>query len=494
VTTQRTHIPRGKTAISRGKLSRPARLALEAGVVAPGSTFFDYGCGRGEDVELLSAVGVDSSGWDPHWAPSEPLAPADVVGLSYVLNVIEDEPERSETLRAAWALATKALIVGVQPSVADTGRHKKPHGDGIITGLGTFQKYYTQAEAKLYLDSELGVATRAAGLGVFFAFRDEGDALAFEATRFHRRVRAGALLGAQALEGADLRPSRRKKLEVIAGFVREHGRLPAKGEDAACDAASRALGGWRKAERLVLGAIGEEALASRAAAVREDLLLFFALSKFRQSEPKAQDLPEALSRDVRAHLGGLGKARGAASELLFSIGRDGAISGACARASFGKSLPDGLYVHADYIGELPVELRLMEGLASAYVGRVDGATLVKFHTDRPAVSYLFYEDFEAVAHPRLERSVRASLGRLEVESTDFSRRPSRPLLHRKELFVPDHHPTRPKFEALTSEEEAAGLFEEARRIGTERGWREAQIKCEVDIVGHEVRPWGSGNE
>ena len=64
-------------------------------------TFFDYGCGRGEDIELLAAEGVTCGGWDPAYRPEAPRQEADVVNLGYVINVIEDPEERAATLRAS---------------------------------------------------------------------------------------------------------------------------------------------------------------------------------------------------------------------------------------------------------------------------------------------------------------------------------------------------------------------------------------------------------
>lgn len=43
-------------------LSRPMRLALEDGLLAPGTSIFDYGCGRGGDLERLTALGYECAG------------------------------------------------------------------------------------------------------------------------------------------------------------------------------------------------------------------------------------------------------------------------------------------------------------------------------------------------------------------------------------------------------------------------------------------------
>lgn len=85
------------------------RLALEAGLINANTTFFDYGCGLGGDLERVAKLGYRSAGWDPHYCPDLPLVPADVVNLGYVINVIEDPAERREALLKGSCIAIEAL-------------------------------------------------------------------------------------------------------------------------------------------------------------------------------------------------------------------------------------------------------------------------------------------------------------------------------------------------------------------------------------------------
>lgn len=50
---------------------------------------FDYGCGRGDDLHRLWALGFTARGWDPVHRPSEQLRKADIVNLGYVNAVYE---------------------------------------------------------------------------------------------------------------------------------------------------------------------------------------------------------------------------------------------------------------------------------------------------------------------------------------------------------------------------------------------------------------------
>ena len=108
-----SEVQRHLTALSRTSISAPVQLLSRHGLLAPGRTFFDYGCGRGGDVAALSVEGYDAKGWDPHYAPDAPIVPADIVNLGFVVNVIEDPAERIEALTRAFALAGIAMAVGV---------------------------------------------------------------------------------------------------------------------------------------------------------------------------------------------------------------------------------------------------------------------------------------------------------------------------------------------------------------------------------------------
>src|SRR3954463_3855494 len=182
-----TAIQRHKTAIRRGDFSRPVKCLLRDGLLAQGVIFFDYGCGRGEDVELLAAEGVACGGWDPAYRPDAPRQEADVVNLGYVVNVIEDPEERAATVRSAWQLCRQLLVVSAQVLMAGRGKAPVEFGDGVLTGRGTFQKFYAQDELKAYLEKELSTEAIPAAPGVFYLFKDDGTRQAFLAKQFRRR-------------------------------------------------------------------------------------------------------------------------------------------------------------------------------------------------------------------------------------------------------------------------------------------------------------------
>lgn len=81
---------RHQTAIGRVGLSLPARRAVGDLQLEPDTGVLDYGCGRGGDVRALQHLGLDAAGWDPVHFPDGRREPAEVVLLTYVLNVIEN--------------------------------------------------------------------------------------------------------------------------------------------------------------------------------------------------------------------------------------------------------------------------------------------------------------------------------------------------------------------------------------------------------------------
>ena len=83
-------IERHRTAIRRVNVSRPVRLAVDAGVITKSRTVLDYGCGHGGDVDYLCSQGIQCCGWDPVHQPNDVRSESDVVNLGFVVNVIED--------------------------------------------------------------------------------------------------------------------------------------------------------------------------------------------------------------------------------------------------------------------------------------------------------------------------------------------------------------------------------------------------------------------
>ncbi len=217
-------VQRHRTAMARTSLSRPLALALADGVINDDDAVFDYGCGRGGDIRILRKLGFKASGWDPNHSPGSPTEEAEVVNLGYVINVIENAGERRDTVKAAWALARRVLIVAARPSWEARGLSGRPHRDGILTANDTFQKFYEQDELRVFLESLVEGRSVAAAPGIFYLFRSEADAQEFLA----KRSRQGSQ---SAVRVSDLLYElHRQPLDDLAEFVDGASRLPLAGE------------------------------------------------------------------------------------------------------------------------------------------------------------------------------------------------------------------------------------------------------------------------
>lgn len=473
-------IPRHKTAIRRADLSRPVKTALHDGLILPTSTVFDYGCGHGQDIEFLAAQGIACDGWDPAFRPHSPTHPADVVNFGYVLNVIEDVSERVEALRRAWTLATRLLVVSALVKEDSQRQSQLPFGDGVLTGRGTFQKFFGQGELKAFLEAELQAEAIPASLGIFYLFRDETLQQQFLANRYRRRA------AAPRKRISELRfEEHRELLESFMAAIAELGRLPEEGEFARSAEVATQFGSLKRGFALVRRVTGSgewEAIRQRRT---EDLLVYLALARFRK-RPALGQLPRPLQRDMRAFFGTYTKACQQADELLFRAGDAAAIDEACQRSPVGKQLPDDLYIHRSALDSLEPLLRVYEGCGRAYLGEIEGANIIKIHRRSGKLSYLIYPDFEDDPHPALLRSVRVNLRTRQIDSTDYAQSTNPPVLHRKETFLAGDHALYAKFARLTAQEEKQGLLDDAGKIGTREGWSARLAERGFALKGHRL--------
>jgi DNA phosphorothioation-associated putative methyltransferase len=473
-------IPRHKTAIRRVDLSRPIKSALDSGMIDPATSVFDYGCGHGQDIALLAANGIPCSGWDPVFCPDQPQQTADVVNLGYVINVIEDPAERAATLRQAWGLCRRLLIVAAQVQVAGRGQAQVEFGDGILTRLGTFQKFYEQGELRTYLETELGSDAIPAALGVFYVFKDEALQQQFLANRYRRAA------AAPRKRVSELRfEEHRELLETLMAAVAHFGRLPEAEEFPQDAEVVERFGSLKRAFALVRRVTGSEEWDSIRKRRSEDLLVYLALARFRK-RPRLGQLPRTLQRDMRAFFGTYNKACRQADGLLFRAGDPAVIDDACRRSAVGKLLPDDLYVHRTALDFLEPVLRVYEGCGRAYLGEVEGANIIKIHRRSGKLSYLTYPDFDSDPHPTLQRCLRLSLRTRQLDCYDYAVSSNPPVLHRKETFLHFEHPLYEEFAGLTRAEESCGLLDQTSTIGTRNGWENRLREKGCVVRGHRL--------
>lgn len=472
---------RHKTALERTELSRPVRQALRDGVLRPEHRVLDYGCGRGGDVRRLKGLGHEAVGWDPVHAPGAPLKPAQIVNLGYVVNVIEDIAERTETLKKAWSLTEGVFIVAARlKNDRRPYRDTQDFEDGILTGSGTFQKFFIQSELTGWITSTLETPCFPAAPGIVYVFRDEIEKERFLVRRYGRQLRKPRQrISSERYEKHQL------LLTPLTDFFNLRGRLPQVEELSNSTELIEVFSSIPRAFDLVKRATDAAEWKNIASAKRDDLLVYLALARL-SGRPKRAKLPPEIRQDIRAHFGAYTRACKEGDELLFAAGDKDRIAAACRQSSVGKLTPTALYVHVDAVPLLDPVLRVYEGCARTFMGTVEDANIYKLHRVKSQVSYLTYPTFEKDPHPAAYDTVVANLERFRTFYRRYADSENPPILHRKEDFVAPDHPDRAKFANLTAQEEAKGLYEDTDSIGFKIPWDALLAEKGVYLRGHRL--------
>jgi DNA phosphorothioation-associated putative methyltransferase len=155
---------------------------------------------------------------------------------------------------------------------------------------------------------------------------------------------------------------------------------------------------------------------------------------------------------------------------------------------YGKRLPGAIYLldPGEDAAAVPAKLRITVAELRKRLGIGPAFNLLKFHTASPKISFLAYPAFEKEPHPALEEAVIVDLVTGKVRRDDYRGRENPPILHRKETFIPGHHPLHAKFARLTREEEKAGLLEETSRIGFRLNWQRLLAELGLGFKGHRL--------
>lgn len=308
-------ILRHRAAIRRTELSRPLKCLFRDNLLNSNTTFFDYGCGYGDDLEAVRNSGLSASGWDPAYRPNDEIAEADVVNLGYIINVIEDRKERDETLRSAWKLARSVLVVAARIAVDGGGDGEFEFGDGIITRIQTFQKYYSQAELRQYLEQEVGIEPVPAALGVFYLFKDPSLRETFSASKYRRRSFAPR----RRVSEVEF-DRHRELLEELIRVSADLARLPFEDEFYPTDEVISKFGSLKRAFKLIHKVTGADPWDSLRQSRIDDLRVYLALARFPK-RPSFSQLPTGIQRDIKEFFGGYKSACDSADALLFESGR-----------------------------------------------------------------------------------------------------------------------------------------------------------------------------
>ena len=467
------------TALVRYGLSAPIQALARHGFLDGRLALFDYGCGRGDDVRALTANGLQAAGWDPFYAPEQPLRPAPLVNLGFVINVIEDREERLEALTSAWLLTETLLVVAVM-----LANQNAPRGtgfaDGVLTRRGTFQRYYTQTEIRAYLTQALDEEPIPVAPGVLFVFRDKDAEQRFLLERYRSRRRPPALIPARPRpprperdaerlpqpardRSAERYAAHRELLDRLWGRWLELGRQPEPDEVGAdLPELMEAFGTLAKALRFLAGQQDPDILARAEAARRADVLVYLALNQFERRRPY-KHLDPGLQRDIKVLFGDSGAAQQAALGLLFMIRDTEAIADACQEAAargLGWLEPgESLQLPASLVEQLAPLLRVYVGCATVLYGDYRDADLVKIHIGSGKLSLLRYDAFVESPLPRLIERVKIRLREQDIDSFlygDGTGYPA-PYLYHKSRYINEEFPHYPEQAAFEETLDALAL-------------------------------------
>lgn len=459
-------VHRHRTAMVRYELSKPVRMVLELGLLGSQLTFFDYGCGLGADVQIIREMGISADGWDPVHAPAVPKKKADVVNLGFVLNVIEDPVERTETLIEAWEHTERILIVSTLVAGQEPYTESRDFGDGILTKRNTFQKYFDQSELQFLIEESLHREADPINVGVFLVFRDSAERQAF----LMRRVRGRGTLSLASVPRLRLAggpTGRRSRLELLGEENREQldafwkrtlelGRYPAPEEFEQWESLLCAIGSKRTLDRLCAAFFDTQALMAARSRRIDDVLVYLAMTHFR-GKPKLKELELALREDLRVLFSSFTAANQQARELLFAAGRAETIRQTAEACQPGCNQPDHFTVHQSLLDDLPPVLRIYVQCASLLYGDPHQADLIKIHKNSGKVSLLFFDDFLGKQVPELLSRVKISLRTRRVQVFSYGMPGNRQYLIFKDRYMERSHPAFAEAEKFSKKLGSLGL-------------------------------------
>jgi len=419
-------VERHKTAIDRNQLSQPMKILARHNYLNGDYNIFDYGCGKGDDVRELEAHGININKWDPIYYKDAVKTKSDIVNLGFVLNVIEDKLERTQTLNEAWSYGNKILVISVMIAGDTTINKFTPYKDGVLTKINTFQKYYSQSEIRFYIESTLNEQAIPVGQGIFFIFKDKIEEQSFLIDRQYIR---------RDWQQKTIRELRIKQITIKKNIIEKNielfsdywqttlnlGRIPANDEFEFSEQIRKITGSHLKAHGSLIEFFGRNVFEEAAKKRRDDLLVYFSLSLFEKRRPQTR-MPERLKRDIKAFFNSYTSTIEEAKKILFSLSNTEIIESACAEAfdrlKCGLMEDHSYTFHKKYIGDLPPELRIYIGCATQLYGDLEDIHLIKAHITSGKVSLMGYDNWNKKEPLLLER-IKIKLREQDVDFFDY---------------------------------------------------------------------------
>lgn len=467
-------IQRHRTALSRSTLSAPVQSLIRYGLLRSETTFFDYGCGRGTDIEGLGALGIQARGWDPFFQASTPIVDADIVNLGFVINVIEDFDERVAALQTAFRLARQVIAISAMLTYSAPQRGRS-YRDGVLSSRDTFQKYYQQEELQQFIESVLDEEAVPVAPGVFYVFKDRSAEQRFLLARSSSADRARRTSTLEWRRNKEVPLPRTRQPKVIVEDPLEAtladqlwetyielGRAPEEDEITNVAELSLQFGSLSRARRAALRRHEASGLEQAARARADDIVVMLALHMFSKRRP-FRSLGAQLRRDIKAFFGSRIRAEERARELLFSVGDVSQLQAACADAtSQGLGWLDrghSLQLHTSLITRLPSILRVYLGCATALFGDLVNVDLVKLHIQSGKVTLMRFDNFLSNPLPLMTERIKVRLREQAIDFFTYGEQFPSPLLFNKSHYINEEFPNFAEQVALEKEIAEIKLFD-----------------------------------
>jgi DNA phosphorothioation-associated putative methyltransferase len=435
-------ISRHRTALVRSSLSSPIEIAIKHDLITQERTLLDYGCGRGDDVALLTVDGFDAVGWDPYYAPDGDKRPSSVVNLGYVLNVIENPSERVWVLKDAYGLAEKVLIIAALIEGQKSRTQAKRYRDGIITKRGTFQKFFAQMELRELIEASLKTEAISAGPGLYLVIRDEAEREEFLRTR-HTRTSRYVLPRISSREKQLVELTSDEDILLANSYWEiacQLGRLPRPAElpETLSNWVIRKFGNPKKASAWLVDYFGQEELERAAQQKKNQLLGYLALSVFRRKKLRSLMTPE-LRREIKRSFGTLKEAEAEAFQTLKSMADPETLANDCMEAcEQGCAQIDAmgrLLIHAERVMELPPSLQALIGVAEWLGDDLSSVDVVSVTPEHAVVTFHHYRNFEYEPFPLLLTRLRVGLIKQSVKLLSESETAPRFFIGKSDLLI-----------------------------------------------------------
>ena len=136
------------------------------------------------------------------------------------------------------------------------------------------------------------------------------------------------------------------------------------------------------------------------------------------------------------------------------------------------------YYHTTLLARLPKVCNRLDSLCRSNCDHPFECNVIKLDP-RSRISFLRYESFDT-PFPALLTALSCDLERGSARHIDFTTRRNPPILHRKELLLPEDDPRVAEATRLTDRLAQQGAFSNPTTIGTRDGWRRQLLALGIE--------------